>query len=51
MTPFLVKDATCPRCGRETDTCVDVEDAPEDAPSFMLYCEPCDHRWINLGNL
>lgn len=51
MTPFLVADARCPRCGRETDTCVDDGDAPEEAPSYLLYCEPCDHQWINLANL
>lgn len=51
MTPFQVKDATCPRCGRATDTCLDDESAPEDAPSFILYCAPCDHSWMNLANL
>lgn len=42
--PILVKDTRCPRCGVPTDTLV------EEVP-LILWCEPCQHKWINLSNL
>lgn len=50
MRPQSVTDARCPRCGQVTDTCIGLTD-DEDEPPVVLYCEPCDHQWINLANL
>ena len=43
VPPFKLKDVSCPRCGRATDTfaCMPV----------ILYCDYCGKQWINLENL